>query len=40
MNVLISGLCIAGPTLAFWLSKYGFARRWFIARPLCKPPGM
>jgi 2-polyprenyl-6-methoxyphenol hydroxylase-like FAD-dependent oxidoreductase len=25
MNVLISGAGIAGPTLAFWLRKYGFA---------------
>ena len=25
MNVLISGAGIAGPTLAFWLEKYGFA---------------
>ena len=24
MNVLISGVGIAGPTLAFWLEKYGF----------------
>jgi len=23
MNVLISGVGIAGPTLAFWLNKYG-----------------
>jgi 2-polyprenyl-6-methoxyphenol hydroxylase-like FAD-dependent oxidoreductase len=25
MNVLISGAGIAGPTLAFWLRKCGFA---------------
>ena len=24
MNVLISGASIAGPTLAYWLHRYGF----------------
>ena len=39
MNVLISGVGIAGPTLAFWLEKYGFAPTLVETAPALRASG-
>jgi 2-polyprenyl-6-methoxyphenol hydroxylase-like FAD-dependent oxidoreductase len=39
MNVLISGAGIAGPTLAFWLRKYGFAPTLVETAPALRTRG-
>ncbi len=39
MNVLISGAGIAGPTLAFWLRKYGFAPTLVESAPALRTGG-
>jgi len=39
MNVLISGAGIAGPTLAFWLEKYGFAPTLVESAPALRTSG-
>jgi len=39
MNVLISGAGIAGPTLAFWLGKYGFASTLVESAPTLRTSG-
>jgi 2-polyprenyl-6-methoxyphenol hydroxylase-like FAD-dependent oxidoreductase len=39
MNVLISGAGIAGPTLAFWLRKYGFAPTLVERAPALRTSG-
>jgi 2-polyprenyl-6-methoxyphenol hydroxylase-like FAD-dependent oxidoreductase len=39
MNVLISGAGIAGPTLAFWLGKYGFAPTLVESAPALRTSG-
>ena len=39
MNVLISGVGIAGPTLAFWLEKYGFAPTLVESAPALRASG-
>jgi len=39
MNVLISGAGIAGPTLAFWLRKYGFAPTLVESAPVLRTSG-
>ena len=39
MNVLISGVGIAGPTLAFWLRKYGFAPTLVESAPALRTGG-
>jgi 2-polyprenyl-6-methoxyphenol hydroxylase-like FAD-dependent oxidoreductase len=39
MNVLISGAGIAGPTLAFWLRKYGFAPTLVECAPALRTGG-
>jgi 2-polyprenyl-6-methoxyphenol hydroxylase-like FAD-dependent oxidoreductase len=39
MNVLISGVGIAGPTLAFWLRKYGFAPTLVESAPALRTSG-
>jgi 2-polyprenyl-6-methoxyphenol hydroxylase-like FAD-dependent oxidoreductase len=39
MNVLISGAGIAGPTLAFWLRKYGFAPTMVETTPALRTRG-
>src|SRR5215472_11041865 len=39
MNVLISGAGIAGPTLAFWLRKYGFAPTVVESAPALRTSG-
>jgi 2-polyprenyl-6-methoxyphenol hydroxylase-like FAD-dependent oxidoreductase len=39
MNVLISGAGIAGPTLAFWLQKYGFAPTLVECAPALRTNG-
>ena len=39
MNVLISGAGIAGPTLAFWLRKYGFAPTLVESAPALRTSG-
>ena len=39
MNVLISGAGIAGPTLAFWLRKYGFAPTLVECAPTLRTGG-
>jgi 2-polyprenyl-6-methoxyphenol hydroxylase-like FAD-dependent oxidoreductase len=39
MNVLISGAGIAGPTLAFWLEKYGFAPTLVESAPASRASG-
>ena len=39
MNVLISGAGIAGPTLAFWLRKYGFAPTLVERAPASRTSG-
>ncbi len=39
MNVLISGVGIAGPTLAFWLRKYGFAPTLVESAPTLRTSG-
>jgi 2-polyprenyl-6-methoxyphenol hydroxylase-like FAD-dependent oxidoreductase len=39
MNVLISGAGIAGPTLAFWLRKYGFASTLVESAPALRTSG-
>jgi 2-polyprenyl-6-methoxyphenol hydroxylase-like FAD-dependent oxidoreductase len=39
MNVLISGVGIAGPTLAFWLTKYGFAPTLVESAPALRTSG-
>ena len=39
MNVLISGVGIAGPTLAFWLEKYGFASTLVENAPALRASG-
>ena len=39
MNVLISGAGIAGPTLAFWLRKYGFSPTLVESAPALRTRG-
>ena len=39
MNVLISGAGIAGPTLAFWLERYGFAPTLVESAPALRASG-
>ena len=39
MNVLISGAGIAGPTLAFWLGKYGFTPTLVESAPTLRTSG-
>src|SRR5215471_8792593 len=39
MNVLISGAGIAGPTLAFWLRKYGFRPTLVESAPALRASG-
>jgi 2-polyprenyl-6-methoxyphenol hydroxylase-like FAD-dependent oxidoreductase len=39
MNVLISGIGIAGPTLAFWLEKYGFSPTLVESAPALRTAG-
>src|SRR6516165_4007778 len=39
MNVLISGAGIAGPTLAFWFEKYGFAPTLVETAPALRASG-
>jgi hypothetical protein len=39
MNVLISGAGVAGPTLAFWLRKYGFASTLVESAPALRTSG-
>jgi 2-polyprenyl-6-methoxyphenol hydroxylase-like FAD-dependent oxidoreductase len=39
MNVLISGVGIAGPTLAFWLRKYGFSPTLVESAPALRTAG-
>jgi 2-polyprenyl-6-methoxyphenol hydroxylase-like FAD-dependent oxidoreductase len=39
MNVLLSGAGIAGPTLAFWLKKYGFAPTLVESAPALRTGG-
>jgi hypothetical protein len=39
MNVLISGAGIAGPTLAFWLGKYGFGPTLVESAPALRTSG-
>ena len=39
MNVLISGLGIAGPTLAFWLKEYGFTSTLVELAPAVRTSG-
>jgi 2-polyprenyl-6-methoxyphenol hydroxylase-like FAD-dependent oxidoreductase len=39
MNILISGAGIAGPTLAFWLRKYGFAPTLVDRAPALRTAG-
>src|SRR5215472_5975559 len=39
MNVLISGAGIAGPTLAFWLRKYGFSPTLVESAPALRTAG-
>ena len=39
MNVLISGAGIAGPTLAFWLRKYGFTPTLVESAPALRTSG-
>src|SRR5258705_12784546 len=38
-NILISGASVAGPALAFWLSRYGFRPVIVERAPMVRPGG-